>query len=366
MPIETIPVRYMGTTNNSVNLLRILRNRGVHIFNFVIILYLNLEYSQVEGCNMKKCIAICTIMICCVSLYAQAQSKSIFYIPTETELQYFMNLYAKLKHIENNTAVDELEELYQVFESEKYYETYQSLLFESYLLATRNQSVKNIMLNFFQRKKIHTDFAETLRRLYTSKIEIDTTNKRKNYVRYNYNNTLFDENINFFNMNEVLTFNDTLGLMLFDNDWLQVNIDIQQNNTQDFSLIYGGGSHSLKISLKKLENIDFETFKKKEINGASSYKDKSLKYQTFELPQEGILLRSGADHIAMALGNGVDTAFKNVENYSSIIFLYSNKHKAGYLIHYFMNISSNNNNYSIRDRLFNHIVFQSLLTFING
>ena len=185
-------------------------------------------------------------------------------------------------------------------------------------------------------------------------------------MRYNYNNTLFDENINFFNMNEVLTFNDTLGLMLFDNDWLQVNIDIQQNNTQDFSLIYGGGSHSLKISLKKLENIDFETFQKKEINGASSYKNQSLKYQIFELPQEGILLRSGADHIAMAVGNGVDTAFKNVENYSSIIFLYSNKHKAGYVIHHFMNISSNNNNYSIRDRLFNHIVFQSLLTFINS
>ena len=110
-----------------LDLLRILRNRGTRIFNFVIILYLNLEYSQAEGRNMKKYIAICTIMICCLSLYAQAQSKLIFYIPTETELQYFMNLYAKLKHIEDNTAVDELEELYQVFESKKYYETYQSL-----------------------------------------------------------------------------------------------------------------------------------------------------------------------------------------------------------------------------------------------
>lgn len=314
---------------------------------------------------MKKYVAICVALICCLSLYAQTNSKLIFYIPTDTELQYYMNLYAKLKSIEDSSTVDELEELYQVFESERYYETYQRLLFESYLLTTRNQSVKKIMLNFFERENIHTDFAEILKRLYTSNIEQVKANGRKNDMRYNYKNTLFDENINLFNMNEVTVFNGTLGLMLFDNDWTQVNIDMKEKKTQDFSLIYGGGTHSISILFKKLESIDFDTFKKQEIDGFPTYKNKSLKYNIFELPNEGILLRSGADHIFLAVGNGTDIAFKDVKNYSSIIFLYSDKNKAGYVIHYFMNISSNNNNYSIRESLFNHIVFQSLLTFIN-
>ena len=41
-----------------------------------------------------------------------------------------------------------------------------------------------------------------------------------------------------------------------------------------------------------------------------------------------------------AVGSGTDTAFKEVKNYSSIIFLYSKK-KTGYAIHSFMNIASN-------------------------
>lgn len=121
---------------------------------------------------MKKYIAICTIVICGLSLYAQTNSELIFYIPSETELQYFMNLYAKLKSIEDNaSSINQLEDLYYSFESEKYYETYQRILFESYLLSTHNQSVKNVMLNFFEQEKIHTEFTETLKRLYTSKYE---------------------------------------------------------------------------------------------------------------------------------------------------------------------------------------------------
>lgn len=110
-------------------------------------------------------------------------------------------------------------------------------------------------------------------------------------------------------MNEVLVFNDTLGLMLFDNDWQQINVDIKKNNTQDFSLIYGGGTHAINISLKKLEHIDFELFKKQEIDGLSSFTDKYQEYKIFELPKEGILLRAGADHIFFAIGSGTDRFF---------------------------------------------------------
>jgi|GEM_PF-2903252 len=317
---------------------------------------------------MKKYIAICAAIVCCFYLSAQSHSRFTLYIPTDTEMQYFMNLYAKLKSIEEQTSIDELEALYQTFESGHYYETYQSLLFESYLLATRNQAVKDTMLSFFDRKKIHTDFAETLKRLYTSPTKRRLGNESKNTLPFNDKNTLFDENINFFTMNEVLTFNDTLGLMLFENDWRQASIDLPnlpKKKTQDFFLVCGGGTHSLKLSFKKLEHIDFETFKKQEIERNASYHDTSLKYDIFELPKEGILVRAGADRIYLAMGDGTDRVFTDVKNYSSILFLYSKKNNAGYVIHTFMNIASNNNNYRIRERLFHHIVFQSLLTFIN-
>lgn len=71
------------------------------------------------------------------------------------------------------------------------------------------------MFNFFEQEKITTDFTETLTQLYTSKIEHNENSGQKNYLRYNYQNTFFDENINFFNMNGVLVFNDTLGRHLY-------------------------------------------------------------------------------------------------------------------------------------------------------
>ena len=46
--------------------------------------------------------------LCCFQFYAQSHSDFNLYIPTDTEMQYFMNLYAKLKSIEAQASVAEV------------------------------------------------------------------------------------------------------------------------------------------------------------------------------------------------------------------------------------------------------------------
>jgi hypothetical protein len=168
-------------------------------------------------------------------------------------------------------------------------------------------------------------------------------------------------------MQEVTVFDNSLGLMLFDNDWQTISIKSKDINDKkaSFSLVYGGGTNSISINLQKITNISFDDFKKTEIDSDFN-KERFSQYQTFELPREGILKRSGADYIYLGIGNGKDSTFKEINNYSSIIYFYSTTNKTGYIIDHYMNISKNNNNYDIQESIFNHLVFQSLLSFVNN
>jgi len=316
---------------------------------------------------MRKLIII-IMLLSSLRIYSEDNYKLISYIPTDGEIQYLMNLYERLKGIESNEMdYKQLADIYTAFENknERYYDTYQRLLFESYLLYTKNPLIKEFILNYISENNYQDDFSLTLVRLYNGVEEKYESNK-KEIIKYKISTGLIDEQINLFNMDEVTVLNGSLGLMLFENDWTVVSIDNKQfsDNENNLSLVYGGGTNSIAVYIKEIKNISFNDFKVKEIDG-TFYREKYSNYQVFELSKEGVLSRSGADYIFIGVGNDIDVAFSDIINFSSVLYLYSAQKNTGFRVEYFMNISKNNNNYKIRNALFNHLLFQNLLSFVN-
>jgi len=314
---------------------------------------------------MKKSIITFALVFFAISLKAE-DLNLIKYVPSDGEIQYYMNLYARLQAIDQNKMdYKQLGNMYTNFENtdSRYYSTYQRLLFESYLMQTKNDQVRRYIIEYINTNSINDLFSQSIIRLYKSKPEEYMMDKKK-YIRYKYNDDYVDENINLFNMNEVGLFNGELGLMLFTNDWTQIKFaDKNDDTVENITLLFGGGTNSTSIVIKKIPKIDYSTFKEQTIDG-NFYKEKYKNYQILELKNEGILARAGADHIFLGIGNDKDIAFSNIDNFSSVMYMYSEKKQIGYEIEYFMNISTKNNNYSIRTNLYNHLIFQCLLSFI--
>lgn len=308
------------------------------------------------------------LLTLCLSFEIVAQNnKMIVYIPSDGEIQYYMNLYERLKAIEiEKMDYKQLSDMYEAFENKdgKYFNTYQKLLIESYLFYTKNSKVRNYMTTYLGSKNSTDQLANTLVRLYKSQ-ENKYKSDGKEYTRFLCSNDLIDENINLFSMKEITTMNDKIGLMLFDNNWSEVTInDKKDPNISFMSYIYGGGTSSISISIKQYEKISFEAFNKNTIMG-DFYKVKYDNYVINELDKSGILARAGADRIYLGVGSGKDIGFPEIINASAVLFMYSETKQTGYQIEYFMNISPKNNNYKIQELIFNHMLFQCLLSFIN-
>jgi hypothetical protein len=206
--------------------------------------------------------------------------------------------------------------------------------------------------------------SKTLIRLYKGQEEKYKTDG-KEYIKIICSDGLIDENINLFKMEEITTLNDKIGLMIFDNEWSEIGInDHKDTNVKIISYVYGGGTNSVSISIKQYEKTNFEEFSTNEISG-DYYKGKYVNYTVNEIDKTGILARAGADRIYLGIGSGEDIGFPDIINGSAILFMYSESKQTGYQIEYSMNISPKNNNYQIQNLLFNHILFQCLLSYIN-
>jgi hypothetical protein len=317
---------------------------------------------------MKKVIILFLFSLVSSVLFAgtEGSNDSIFvYIPQENEIQFYMNLYEKLKNIENNKMdSNALVSYYDTFlKQQKYRETYQSLLFESYLLNTQNENVKKIILAHIKELKYNDEFSKALIRLYASKKEKVVLDKKEE-LHYNYQNKYFDENIDLFHMKEINTFNNELGIMFFDqNSWKNIIIKDKNQEKNDITFICGGGTNSISLSLEKHNIPDSLNFFKY-VDKSKFYKEKYKNFKLNELPTQGVLSRSGADKINIGIGYGKDQ-IPEIESFTVILYMYSKNKKCGYVITYYMNFSKINNNYEFRNRIYNHLIYQILLSWMN-
>ncbi len=153
--------------------------------------------------------------------------------------------------------------------------------------------------------------------------------------------------------------------MLFENPWTNISFkseDEKNKNQNMFFLMYGGGTNSMTIHFNKLSEIEFDDYKKEEIDKYNP--DRNKNWKIIELEKKGILTTSGADKIFIAYDTGPDL-FPEIDAGTFNIYLYNEKLKTGYTISYYMNFSKINNNYNLRHRIWNHLLMQVTLSFIN-
>lgn len=304
------------------------------------------------------------ILLLSLSLKAIAQETGglFLHIPSNEVMSNYLNLYSYLKAWDSGEINIDNERLSTFFLNYVGINTLHSLLFESFLRYTKNKSIQDQVLYYINSNNVSTNFANSLRKLYAA-VPIVRQSNGKNVIQYNYNNTEFDENINLFLFNESYTFNNEIGLLLFDNDWNIVSFNNDANkNIDSFFLIFGGGTNALTIAFRKYTNITKD--ETESIYNASGYVQKYReKWTVTSLQLEGVLSRAGADRITIAHGLGPDV-IEAIETGTFNIYLYREAENIMYEISYFMNIAPTNIHFSERNRMFNLLFFQTLFTFL--
>jgi len=294
------------------------------------------------------------------------QDGFFLYIPSEEGLFNYTNLRNYLLAWENNEIIISDADVADLFNNFIGDDSLESLLFESFLRYTKNLSIKARTISHFERTRNNSAFANSLRNLYAANPVITGVSESgRQIIQHNFNNQLFDENINLFHFDEVSLFNDEMGMFLFDNDWeIMPIIDPDENEDfEAFYLMYGGGTNALTITFTRFSNLDegdIETLYEEEY-----YNDLYRgEWQITELPLVGILANSGADRIIIAHGHGPDLITNAIDTATFNAYLYNRNERILYEVSIYMNFSPVNMHFSERNRIFNHLYFQLMFVFL--
>jgi hypothetical protein len=290
----------------------------------------------------------------------EGSGRFFFYIPEEIEFAEYLLLHNLLRDWDRNQIIIDNEILPILFENNLGKNTMNGLLFESFLRYTKNEDIQKRVLEYIEANNIDTGFTDNLKKLYAA-IPVVTSEGDKDIVRYVYNNSEFDENINLFRFNLMGVFNDEVRLFLFENDW-HLMARHETNNESIFIIMYGGNTNAISLIFRKHSNInENEIDSKLRIN---YFNDKyNGNWMVNELPLVSILTGPGTDRYIVAHGYGPEE-IPSIESATFITYLYNRKNRALYEINYYMNISPENINYPERSRIFNLLFFQTLLMVI--
>jgi len=190
-----------------------------------------------------------------IKTFAQEKDALFFYIPDNESMSYYLNFHSYLIKLDRNETDIDDQTFLAFLDNYIGKNSLQSLLFESFLRHTKNTNIQSKVLKYFIEKNINTNFTNGLMKLYASKPESARQLDGKETLRYNYNNSEFDENINLFNFSEVGLFNREIGMLLFENNWMQTSLNSNDENIEAFFLLEGGETNALSISFKRYSNI---------------------------------------------------------------------------------------------------------------
>lgn len=307
---------------------------------------------------------ILLILICfSTRIIAQETDNLFFYIPNTEIMSDYMDLHSYLKAWDKNEITIDNVSLATIFPNYVGKDTLESLFFESFLRCTKNKSIQKQVLEYINTNKINTNFANTLRKLYSAVPKVRRS-EGKDYIYYIYNDSEYDEYINLFFFDEVDAFNHEIGLLLFDNKWQMFSINFSDKENGDgFFIMCGGDTNSLNIHFRKYTNLDEKNIETK--YNLAYYNDiYNNNWKLAEIPLEGILDRAGADKIMIGYGLGPDNDIKTIETAAFNIYLYSKQKRTLYEVGYYMNFSPQNIHFTERNRIYNFLLFQALFVFI--
>lgn len=323
---------------------------------------------------MKKVFFLLTVLfalpLCCAGVKQQDEkrfSAREFYIPESAEIGLILRTLDHLRAWEAGQITlsdDDFAKIYAEYVGGK---NFLSMVYEQFFRNTNNSAIKAQVKNYITKNKLNDEYEKVLLKKLDAKKKITKAGDYES-VQYSYNDTEFDENINLFDFYEARPFKDEFGMLLFDNDWqiltrkkLADDSDVPENR---LSLICGGETNALKISIRETENVKTEAdleavFNRKYFEG--KYPEN---WEFSELEKKGVLAQSGADRYFVGFGTGPDIA-PEISTATAIAYLYSKKHSKVYSMSIFINFSKVNMNYAIREQLFEYIRFFTLFCYID-
>ncbi|MEL3908689.1 MAG: hypothetical protein P1P64_06725 [Treponemataceae bacterium] len=287
------------------------------------------------------------------------------YVPNDGEIGTFVGFQVLLHDWEIGERYLSDEKLAELYSTHISNNKFSSMIVEQFFKNTKNKKIQEQVKNYILKNNLNSKYEQALLKKFEATEKFNDMNGNKVLV-YSYNDRLFDENINLFDFSEIILFEDELGMLLFDNDWSSLAFNSSKDKPADknkIMLLCGGGTNSLKVKIEVIENIKTEEDIKNTFNSSFYSEQYPDNWKVIEMKKEGILKRSGADRYFVGMGTDIGT-----EGYSSATFnayLYSKKRNKVYKISYFMNFSSGNISYEIRQRIYDYLQFFTLLCYVN-
>jgi len=292
----------------------------------------------------------------------QDSDRFFLYIPDNDELEDYMAMLSYLRDWDNGRINVSDDDLNVIFTNHFGNNTIHGLLFDAFLRHAGNPGVRRRIIQYFNDHNLETGFTASLRKLYEA-VPSGTLTPQGEQLRYIYNNSEYDENIDLFNARPSALFNDELALLLVENNWTGMPVNIPgRPDEQAFFLTYGGNTNTLTVIFKKYSRVLEGDITEK--MGIDFYRNRfNGNWNVTELPLERILSRSGADRYIIAYGYGPETN-PRIEGAVFNAYLYRRTTSTLYEISYYMNIAPENIHFSERTRMFNMLFFQTLYAFL--
>lgn len=327
---------------------------------------------------MKKKLLLILLMLVSVFAFAQEevvaeeaagerQSYNIFLYPlTEDEMEYFIKSWNWLKAWEAGQVEYSDKQFELLYEDQIGQEYFTAMLFENFFMNTKNPKIQKQLKKYIKKNKLgDRTYEKALLKKLDSKPqtwEQSTSTETNQFIQYVYNDSEYDENINFFDFDEVRPFDDEFGLILFNNDWAVLTVrNIETDELVDdrkILLMFGGGTNCITITLQEYLNVESVDAVTELANIASFEKKYEDNWKFLELPKEGILERCGADNIFVGIGIGDESMDGDV-----LSLLYRKDLQKAYKVSFYMNYSESNINYENRARLYNYLLFFATFAF---
>ena len=295
-----------------------------------------------------------------------SEHNEILYVPETSEMQSFISNWTYLKNCdEGKTEVtdDQIKVFYSVVGRNDLI----SLQMEIFLLNVKNKDIQKKVEAYIKKNKLNSPFDQALLKKYRA-VEKKYDNSGHEEIQYSYKNEEFDENITLYDFNDIPPFNDEFGLLLFNNNWGVVSLKNEDGTDAEkkhFYLIHGGGTNCLTISFDETENISTREEFGEIINGFIQTKrdsEEKDEWDFYNLGKDGILYNCGVDDYIIYSRIGPDI-IPEISSGKFGAYLYSEKYAKVYKVEFFINFSTINISYEIRQRIYDYVRFFTLFCY---
>ena len=298
---------------------------------------------------MNKAIILTFLIFLNINIFAQEYTEPFdFYIYSYEEAGDLFTLFHYFDQMESGEISDEETVNYFLTNGLSNYSV-AGLFTEAYFRETKNQNIQKTVLEYIKTLDSAPNLEAIIKR-YGSTLETITHDGIDTY-RLVYNDELYDENIEFHNVDLIHLFDGKIAAFVPLSDWLPMTFSNKETGEEDKSqitLFTGGGTTASHISYE-MKELRY----KPEVG--SIHDPKNLIY---ELTEESVISKNNADLTVLKINSDQESLL------TFTLTLYDFDEMLEFEIGYFYNISIINLNYEIFTQMKTHLLYTSFLTYI--